>query len=207
MPYFYLNFSISPKRFIALWLGYLVLYKFGWIGWKLGEEQIFKNCKIRNFAKCTRWPQTKLKESGIKRNLHMCTIVPRVPNYHPFHSTISRFRDIRHLGFPIDSHVIILKCHKFCEAWPIAEKSNSLYSPMVNNVLIQFGWEPAKSVIEVAFWNFQLDPCGPVLRKISMCHNFCNFWQIAKNVIAYISPWLWYFIWSSLEFRWKLLKE
>ncbi len=27
--------------------------------------------------------------------------------------------------------------------------------------------------------------CGPVLRKISRCHKFCNFWQITKKVIAY----------------------
>ncbi len=26
----------------------------------------------------------------------------------------------------------------------------------------------------------------PVLRKISKCHNFCNFWQIAKKVTACI---------------------
>ncbi len=48
---------------------------------------------------------------------------------------------------------------------------------MVANVVIKFGWTPMKIVGEIEI------PAayGPVLRKISKCHNFCNFWQIAKK--------------------------
>ena len=77
----------------------IICIKFGWIGWKLGGEQSFKNCKIGNLAKCTEWPQTKLKESGSKSTFHMCTVEPRVPNFPPFHYTISCFRDIPHFSF------------------------------------------------------------------------------------------------------------
>ena len=31
--------------------------------------------------------------------------------------------------FPIDSHVKLSKCHKFCKNWPIAKKSNTLDYP------------------------------------------------------------------------------
>ncbi len=39
------------------------------------------------------------KDSGIKSPLPMCTVVPRVPNFHPFRSAISRFQDIALLDF------------------------------------------------------------------------------------------------------------
>ena len=87
---------------------------------------------------------------------HMCTIGPRVPNFHPFCSTIIAFFKIFHiLGFPIDSHVKMSKCHKICKTWPIAKKSDSLYSTMVANVLIKFGWHWIKTVGGEAFWNFR----------------------------------------------------
>ncbi len=78
---------------------------------------------------------------------------------------------------------------------------------MVANVLIKFGWHQMENVGGEAFWNFQPHIYGPVLRKISNCHRIFKFWQIAKTVIAYIRPWLWYFMWSLAEIWWKLLKE
>ncbi len=83
----------------------------------------------------------------------MCTVVHRVPNFRPFRSTISHhdFRDNIHtLGFPIDSHVKISKCHK---TWPIAKKSDSLYSTIlvVANVFIKFGSHQMKTVGGEAF--------------------------------------------------------
>ncbi len=44
-------------------------------------------------------PKTKLKESGLKSTFHMFTVGPLVPNFRPFRSTISRFRDILHVRF------------------------------------------------------------------------------------------------------------
>ncbi len=55
------------------------------------------------------------------------------------------------LGFPIDSHFKISTCHKFCKTGSIAKKSNSLHSPMVSNIFLEFGWDPKKNVGEVAF--------------------------------------------------------
>ncbi len=40
--------------------------------------------------------------AGIKSTLHMCTVVPRLPTFRLFHSTISRFQDIAHFRiFPL----------------------------------------------------------------------------------------------------------
>ncbi len=38
-----------------------------------------------------------IKESGIKGPVYMCIVVLRVPNFRPFHSTLSCFQDIAHL--------------------------------------------------------------------------------------------------------------
>ncbi len=45
---------------------------------------------------------------------------------------------------------------------------------MVTSVVIKFEWTPMKIVGEIAAY-------GPVLRKISKCHKFCKFWQMAKK--------------------------
>ena len=44
------------------------------------RSRALKNCKIRNLLKCTEWPQTKLKQSGIKSTLdimHCSTPSPK----------------------------------------------------------------------------------------------------------------------------------
>ncbi len=70
----------------------------------------------------------------------MCTVVHRVQNFCPFRSKISRFRDNIHiLGFRIDTHVKIAKCHSIFITWSIVKKNYSLCSTMVANVLIKFG--------------------------------------------------------------------
>ncbi len=58
------------------------------------------------------------------------------------------------LGFPLDSHVQISNCHRFCKTWLIARKNNSLYSCMVSNVLITVRPHLIKTVGEVTFGNF-----------------------------------------------------
>ncbi len=50
------------------------------------------------------------------------------------------------LGFPIDPHVKISKCHKIFKTWPIAKKSNSLYSTMLANVLIKFRFDISSAI-------------------------------------------------------------
>ncbi len=60
---------------------------------KTVEGVVFRKLWNRKFVKCTQWPQTKLKDLGIKGTLHICTVVPRVPNFCPFNSMISHFWD------------------------------------------------------------------------------------------------------------------
>ncbi len=51
--------------------------------------------------------------------------------------------------------MVKFKVSIFLKTWPIAKKSNSLYSPIVANVLIKFGWHQMKSEAGVEFQNFQ----------------------------------------------------
>ncbi len=85
------------------------------------RSSLSKIIESENFAKCTEWPQTKLKESGIKSSLHVCTVVPRVPNFRPFRSTISHFQDLTYFRiFPLTP---MLKFHFyfFLFFWQIAK--------------------------------------------------------------------------------------
>ncbi len=44
----------------------------------------------------------------------MCTVVPRVPNFRPFRSTISRFQDIPHFRiFPLTPMLKVQSAIKF----------------------------------------------------------------------------------------------
>ncbi len=43
--------------------------------------------------KCTEWPQTELEDLTVKSNLCTLNTYPWGPNFGPFHSTNSRFRD------------------------------------------------------------------------------------------------------------------
>ena len=130
-------FGRSPKKvtaYISPWLWYFVssLVK---IWWKLLKELCFKYLESEIFAKCTEWPQTKLKESGIKSTLHICTITSRVPNFRPFCSTISHFRDIPHFRFPTDSHVKISKCYQILNFGRLPKKVIAYIPPWLSYLL------------------------------------------------------------------------
>ena len=84
--------------------------------------------------------------------MYCSTLGPKFLSVSLYDQLFSRYIALHILGFPTDSHVKISKCHKFCKTWPIAKKSNSLHSRMVSSVLIKFGWDPMKTVGEVAFW-------------------------------------------------------
>ncbi len=86
-------------------------HKFGSIGWKLWEHQMTPN-----------WTQIISYQKYPTFAVH----ITLKPNFHPFHSMISRFQE---QDVPIDSYVKISKCHKSFNIWPIANKSNSMYSP------------------------------------------------------------------------------
>ncbi len=147
------------------------------------------NRNIGNFAKCTEWPQTELKESGMKSTLRLYLQGRRGPNFHQFRSTICRFQDMHILGFSHWLNVKISKCYKRFNFSQIAKTFVTLYSLMAALVIIKLGSDRITIVGGVAFWNLQPHmPYGPVLTKNSKCHKVFNFWQIAKSFITLYSP-------------------
>ncbi len=61
--------------------------------------------------------------------LHIQFLGPRVPNFHPLHSTISSIQDIAYLTiFPLPH---MLKLPQICYTWLIANRSDSLYSTVI----------------------------------------------------------------------------
>ena len=126
----------------------ILTIKFGWYWMKTGGSSSL--LYIRNFAKCTKWPQTKLKESSIIGALPMCTVVPRVPNFHPFRSTISCFQDIAHFRiFPLTP---MLKFQSAINRLPIY--TITFHSLMTTLFSVKFGSDRMKNGAGVVFWNF-----------------------------------------------------
>ncbi len=76
----------------------------------------------------------------------MALLGPRAPYFIRVALQSAVFKILYILGFPIDSHVKIPKYYKIVKTWPIAKKSNRLYSPMVDNVLMMFGWDRMETV-------------------------------------------------------------
>ncbi len=87
----------------------------------------------------------------VSKTFYMCSIEPWVPKFRQFCSTISRFEIFYSLGFTIDAYIKTSKCQESFKTWPIAQKSDSLYSAMVANVLIKFVWHEMKTVGGEAF--------------------------------------------------------
>ncbi len=113
-----------------------------------GSNSLFENLNIENFEKCTEWPQTKLKESGVKGTCTppMCTVVPRVPNFRPFGSTVIRFQDIAQFGIflltPVLKFQSAIKCLHFGRS-PIY--TITFYSLMTTLFIIKFGSDLMKT--------------------------------------------------------------
>ncbi len=83
----------------------------------------------------------------------MCTVVPRVPNFRPFRSTISRFQDVAHFRiFPLTPMV---KFHKvpqfFFYFWQIAKTFITLHSLMAALFIVLCGSDWIKTVGGTAF--------------------------------------------------------
>ena len=86
---------------------------------------------------------------------------------------------------------------QFKTNWPIARKTNSLYSTIV-----------ARGSHKV--WLTGDENCRRSSILKFLPHMVLCWKQISIEClifIAYISPWLWYFIWSFVEIWWKLLRE
>ncbi len=71
------------------------------------------------------------------------------------------------------------KRHQILNYWQITQKSDSLYSPIVINVLIKFGCNRIKTVGEV-FLKFAA-PYASVSRKNSKRHHILYYWQITQK--------------------------
>ncbi len=88
----------------------------------------FENRKIGNLQSAPN--DSKLKKSGVKSSLHMCTVVPRVSKFSSVLFYNQPFSKILHiLRFPIDSHVNISKCHIFKNFWQMPKTFITLYFP------------------------------------------------------------------------------
>ncbi len=66
--------------------------------------------------------------------------------------------------------------------------------------IVKFGSDAIKTVGGVAFWNFQPHIWSCVNKKKLKCHNFFNFWQIAKTLITFYSP-MTYLIYHKVYFE------
>ncbi len=115
-----------------------------WSKWdeNFGRSRVLKVVKLENLQSALNDAnQTQGIEHG-KYPTYMCTVAPRVPNFHPFRSTISRFQDIAHL--PIDFHVKIPKCHNIFNSWQIAKRL-TLHSFMTVLLNIKLGPDQIKT--------------------------------------------------------------
>ena len=81
----------------------------------------------------------------------MLTVAPRVPNFGPFRSMISRFQNIAH--FTIFSLTPMLKFQSATKSsfWQIAKTFKTLDSLIAALLIIKFGPDRIKSVGGVAF--------------------------------------------------------
>ena len=57
-------------------------------------DQPFSRYKVVENRKCTKWPQNDLNHLTVKSTLYTLNANPQGPNFTPFRSTTSRFRDI-----------------------------------------------------------------------------------------------------------------
>ena len=70
----------------------------------------------------------------------MCTLVPRVPNFRSFRSTISRFQDIAHFRIlPLTPMLKVQSATFFFNFWQISKTFITLYSLMTALFIIKLG--------------------------------------------------------------------
>ena len=172
----FLSFGRWPKQSNNLYCPMIRIpcIKFGWNLMKTVEGVVF-----RKF-------QTKRKELGIKGILHICTIWHWVPIFRPFRSMISRFRDIPQFRFfPLTPLLKFQSAKYFFKNVRLLRKEIAVFhhgSQCAHKV-----WPTSDKTCRSSILKFP-GAYGPLLTKISKCHEIFNFWQIAKKVIAYISP-------------------
>ncbi len=108
--------------------------------------------------------------------------------------------------FPLTAILKFQSATFFFKTWPIAKKSDSLYSTMVaqcpHKVWLTWDENRRNSVLK---FPAHMVLCSKFQSAIKFLFFF--FWRSAKNVIAYISSWWLYFVRRLVEIWWKLLKN
>ncbi len=141
---------------------------------------------LQRCTDCTEWLQTELKESDTKNILHIPFLEPRVPNFHPFCSTISRFPYTAHFKmFPFNHMLKFQSTTKCLKLSRLPRDVKYPYSTTIVNRLIKFGcdWMKTRSSFFETY-----SPMITVLTEISKCHKILKFWQIAVNSNSCIPP-------------------
>ncbi len=85
----------------------------------------------------------------------MCTVVPRVPNFRPFRTTISRFQDIAHFRiFPLPPMLIFQSAIQFLNFGKSPIYTITFYLIMTTLFIITFGSNRMNTGGGVAFEMF-----------------------------------------------------
>ena len=116
----------------------------------------------------------------------MCTVIPRVPNFHPLRSTINRFQDIAHFRFFPSTPM--LKFQSATLFLFLADRQNIYNFAFRHDCRIYHKvWLKSAKNCRSSVLKFPA-PYGPVLTNISKCHTIFNFWQIAKTFTTIYCP-------------------
>ena len=109
----------------------IIFIRFGWNLMKNAQGVVFRKSWNWKFTKCTEWSQTKLKESGIKSTLQICTVVPWVPNFIRFALRSAVFEIFCIISFPLTPMLKFQSAIKCLIFWQITKISITLYSPYI----------------------------------------------------------------------------
>ncbi len=115
-------------------------------------------------------------------------ILQSVPNDPKPHPTISRFRDIPHFRFPIDSYAKISKCHKIFNFLADRQNIHNLIFPYDCRTYHKVWQWSDKNYRRSSIFKFPAPYCS-VLTKISSAITFFNFGRSPKTVTDWIPSW------------------
>ena len=163
---------------------------------------------IWNFAKCTEWPQTKLKGIGHQKYPTYVHCSTPSPNFHPFLSTTRRVQDTAHVR--IFSLTPMLNVQSATFFFIFLAKRQSIYNftfsydcHIYDTVSLWLDKNRSRSSSVLKF----PAPYGHVLTNISTCHNIFNVWQIARNNHSLYSLMTNVLKINLVEIGWKLRDE
>ncbi len=84
-----------------------------------------QNCKL---CKVHRMTPSQTEVISLQKYPYLCALYPEFQSVVPFALQTAVFRDIHIiLGFPIDTHVKISKCHKIFKFWQIVKMCHNFF--------------------------------------------------------------------------------